>query len=68
MDFSSVNINAIAMECDDHGDITKDEKKVSMLTAAGFECERMKHNCMCKHKNFKSHHRDIMTVKDRKGC
>lgn len=46
-DFSTVRFNAVAMECDEH-DITKNERKTSILEANGFKCELVERNCMCK--------------------
>lgn len=51
-DFNQVHFNAVAMECDEH-DISKNERKTSILEANGFKCTLVERNCMCKHKDFK---------------
>ena len=53
MDFSSVTINAIVMECDNH-DKMKDSKKISILETNGFKCQLVERNCMCKSKLYKA--------------
>ena len=50
-DFNAVRINAVAMECDEH-DISKNERKTSILEANGFECHLIERNCMCKNKAY----------------
>jgi hypothetical protein len=52
-DFSTVHINAVAMECDQH-DISKNKRKTDILEANNFECILIERNCMCKHKDFKA--------------
>jgi FkbM family methyltransferase len=46
-DFSAVNINAVAMECDEH-DFQKNARKTDILEANGFKCILIERNCMCK--------------------
>lgn len=53
VDFNAININAVAMECDEH-DISKNERKTSILEANGFKCELVERNCMCKNVNYKA--------------
>jgi hypothetical protein len=50
-DFTTVHINAVAMECDEH-DISKNERKTSILERNGFKCMLIERNCMCKHEDF----------------
>lgn len=50
-DFAAVHFNAVAMECDEH-DVTKNERKTSILERNGFKCELVERNCMCKHRDF----------------
>lgn len=50
-DFNEVRINAVAMECDMH-DVTKNERKTSILEANGFKCQLIERNCMCKNNNY----------------
>jgi len=51
MDFSSVRINAVAMECDEH-DIVKNSRKTDILEANGFKCQLVERNCMCRNKLY----------------
>jgi FkbM family methyltransferase len=50
-DFNAVQINAVAMECDQH-DITKNERKTSILERNNFICELVERNCMCRNKAY----------------
>jgi FkbM family methyltransferase len=50
-DFTAVQINAVAMECDEH-DIAKNERKTSILEKNNFVCHLIERNCLCKNKNF----------------
>lgn len=50
-DFNEVRFNAVAMECDEH-DISKNERKTSILESNGFKCQLVERNCMCKHKSY----------------
>jgi FkbM family methyltransferase len=52
VDFSAININAVAMECDEH-DVSKNERKTSILEANGFKCELVERNCMCRNVNYR---------------
>ncbi len=52
-DFSKVQINSVAMECDEH-DASKNERKTSILERNGFKCFLIERNCMCKHNNYKA--------------
>ena len=51
-DFNAVHINSVAMECDEH-DISKNERKTSILEANNFECKLIERNCMCRNKDYK---------------
>lgn len=51
-DFNEVHINAVAMECDEH-DISKNERKTSILEANNFQCTLVERNCMCQNKKYK---------------
>jgi hypothetical protein len=50
-DFNAVHINAVAMECDEH-DVSKNERKTSILERNNFKCELIERNCMCRNKDF----------------
>ena len=50
-DFNAVRFNAVAMECDEH-DISKNERKTSILERNGFQCTLVERNCMCKHRDY----------------
>eukprot|EP01038_Epipyxis_sp_PR26KG_P008297 gene8297-11228_t len=50
-DFNLVHFNAVAMECDEH-DLSKNERKTSILERNGFQCQLIERNCMCKHKDY----------------
>ena len=50
-DFNSVNIRAIAMECDDH-DLEKNKRKTDIIEANNFKCQLVERNCMCKHNDY----------------
>ena len=51
-DFNEVHFNAVAMECDDH-DVSKNERKTSILERNGFICQLVERNCMCRHRDFR---------------
>ena len=51
VDFSSVTINTVIMECDSH-DPAKNDKKMDLLRNNGFKCELVVRNCMCTHRTF----------------
>lgn len=53
-DFNEVQINAVAMECDQH-DISKNQRKTDILEANGFKCDLVERNCMCKHNKYEPH-------------
>jgi len=52
-DFNAVRFNAVAMECDEH-DISKNERKTSILERNGFKCTLVERNCMCKHTEYQA--------------
>lgn len=52
VDFNEVNINFVAMECDEH-DIEKNERKTSILEANDFKCDLIDRNCMCRNNKAK---------------
>lgn len=52
-DFNAVRFNAVAMECDEH-DISKNERKTSILERNGFKCTLVERNCMCKHSEYQA--------------
>lgn len=50
-DFSAVNINAIAMECDEH-DLEKNKRKTDIIESNGFRCQLVERNCMCRNLKY----------------
>lgn len=50
-DFREVQINAIAMECDEH-DISKNKRKTDIIESNGFKCQLVERNCMCKNQLY----------------
>ena len=58
-DFSEVQINAVAMECDEH-DIAKNKRKTDILEGNGFQCQLIMRNCMCKNKLFTPHKAPVL--------
>lgn len=50
-DFNTVNINAIAMECDEH-DVSKNQRKTQIIENNGFTCHLIERNCMCKNNKY----------------
>lgn len=50
-DFKEVQINAIAMECDEHN-IEKNKRKTDIIEANGFKCQLVERNCMCRNLNY----------------
>lgn len=50
-DFNAVNINAVAMECDEH-DTSKNKRKTDIVEANGFHCTLIERNCMCINKKY----------------
>lgn len=62
-DFNAVHFNAVAMECDEH-DISKNERKTSILEKNGFKCTLVERNCMCKHQDYSaSSSKSLSTLK-----
>jgi len=51
-DFGAVNINVVAMECDEH-DILKNKRKTDIVEANGFRCTLVERNCMCINSKYK---------------
>lgn len=60
-DFTEVQINAIAMECDEH-DLIKNKRKTDIIEANGFRCQLVERNCMCKNKNYNPSSAPIKSV------
>lgn len=54
VDFQAVNINAVAMECDQH-DNSKNSRKTDILENNGFKCQLVERNCMCKNTKYAPH-------------
>jgi hypothetical protein len=59
VDFSAVQINAIAMECDGE---QKDNACVSLLQSKGYKCQHVLRNCMCKHTSYVPHRAPELTA------
>ena len=50
-DFTTVHINAIAMECDEH-DLSKNKRKTDIIESNGFICSLIERNCMCRNLKY----------------
>lgn len=51
VDWSSVRISTIIMECDSHN-VQKNERCLSILEQNGYTCVKPKNDCMCTHSSF----------------